>query len=341
MLRVGIMSVSPRMPQWWGASFWAFLRYFVAVDDTSTGLRLHEAVVDLDTHVKKVLSDDWGTGIAIEWLDSRFQYKQVAHGMSAMTELKALGAATFAGPKKQGPQKCPDFLCEDSAGMFHLVECKGNQKGPAASQGQFERGREQKGNVLFTNEKLVSQRLVTGLAIAMPNSNWETTLSVTDPEPKEPQFTITAVEPAVIAAAMKRVTCLQGLLLSGFFEIAAKVFPGRTKPLQEAQVRPVIEFTANGAVWRGQEYKFVFPVPLKTPQGEPIERITLRFGTSPAFAEIAERRSAELVELPALSELDLSLTREDKAEASPESGHPSDRSSIQHGDSFIADLELA
>jgi hypothetical protein len=28
MLRVGMMSVSPRMPQWWVASYWAVLRYF-------------------------------------------------------------------------------------------------------------------------------------------------------------------------------------------------------------------------------------------------------------------------------------------------------------------------
>jgi len=185
MLRVGMMSVSPRMPQWWVASYWAVLRYFATVDETVAALRLHEAVDDLDTHPKKVLSDDWGTGVAIEWLDARFQYQQVAHGMSAMRELQSLGVAKFAGKKKRGPQKCPDFLCEDSAGMLHLVECKGNQQGTNASEDQFIQGRLQKANVLFGNEQLVGQRMVTGLAIANPKSNWNTTLTLTDPPPED------------------------------------------------------------------------------------------------------------------------------------------------------------
>jgi hypothetical protein len=358
MLRVGMMSVSPRMPQWWVASYWAVLRYFAAVDETVTALRLHEAVDDLDTHPKKVLSDDWGTGVAIEWLDARFQYQQVTHGMSAMRELQSLGVATFAGKKKRGPQKCPDFLCEDSAGMLHLVECKGNQQGTNASEDQFIQGRLQKANVLFTNEQLVGQRMVTGLAIANPKSNWNTTLTLTDPPPedsrdnepvkKQPHFIVAADEPSVIVAAMKRVTCLHGLLLSGFFDVAAKVFPAASleQRIQDALVYPVTEFEANGAVWRGQVYKLIFPVPLKTPQGEPIEGITLRFGASPVFLANAVRRSTELVALPALPELDLRLVNDETTETATahadilDQPPTSRRSFIQNGDSFIADLEL-
>jgi hypothetical protein len=316
-----------------------------------TALRLHEAVDDLDTHPKKVLSDDWGTGVAMEWLDARFQYQQVVHGMSAMRELQSLGVATFAGKKKRGPQKCPDFLCEDSAGKLHLVECKGNQQGATASEDQFIQGRLQKANVLFTNEQLVGQRMVTGLAIANPKSKWNTTLNLTDPPPedsadnpgnKKPYFFITADQPDVIVAAMKRVTCLHGLLLSGFFDVAATVFPTASKEqrVQDAPAYPVTEFEANGAVWRGQVYKLVFPVPLKTPKGESIEGIALRFGTSPVFLANAVRRSAELVALPALPELDLRLVRDKTAQASPEQPPRSHRSFIQNGDSFVADLEL-
>ena len=137
MLWTGLMSVSPRMPQWWTASQWATLRYFGAVDGTVAALRLHSAVDEIDTHPKKVLSDDWGIGIGLEWLDSQFQYAYVQHGRRVIDELQALGIANFAGKKKSGPQKCPDFICTDRNGRYHIIECKGNQQGPDHTAVQF------------------------------------------------------------------------------------------------------------------------------------------------------------------------------------------------------------
>jgi hypothetical protein len=141
MLWVGMMSVSPRMPQWWAASLWAVYRYFAAVDDKVPELRLHECIEDIDTNPKKVLSDDWGTGVAVEWLDSQFQYQYVGHGRNTMLELKRQGLTAYVGKKKRGPQKCPDFFCIDPAGRYHLIECKGNQSGPVAEGRQVVRGR--------------------------------------------------------------------------------------------------------------------------------------------------------------------------------------------------------
>jgi hypothetical protein len=137
MLWIGMMSVLSRMPQWWAASLWAVCRYFAAVDETIPELRLHEFIEDIDTHPKKVLSDDWGTGVAIEWLDSQFQYQYVGHGRNAMLELQRQNLASYVGKQKRGPQKCPDFFCIDAGGGYHLVECKGNQSGPQESDSQF------------------------------------------------------------------------------------------------------------------------------------------------------------------------------------------------------------
>jgi len=60
LLWVGITSVSIRLPSWWLASQWALVRYVAAADHRTRRLRLPEAADDLDTHHKKVLSDDWG-----------------------------------------------------------------------------------------------------------------------------------------------------------------------------------------------------------------------------------------------------------------------------------------
>lgn len=179
----GITSVPTRLPRWWLASQWAVIRYVAAADHTPRRLRLHAAIDDLDTHHKNVLSDDWGVGLALQWLATRLRYKYVVHGEFAMRDLRERGAAQFVKRKKRGPFKCPDFFAVDRQDKIHLIECKGNQGGPNDINRQFIRGRQQKQNVRFTNEGLVGQRLLTGVAIAGIESPWRSTLKIADPTP--------------------------------------------------------------------------------------------------------------------------------------------------------------
>ena len=183
------MSVPLNLPQWGLASQWAKVRYWAAAD-SGAPLRLHPAIEDLDTHQKKVLSDDWGVGFALQWLASRFRYKNVEHGYAAIRDLRRKKLATFLPKKKKaGPDKCPDFLAYDQQNKIHVIECKGNQKGPDDFERQFKRGRQQKGNVEFANESLVAQRLITGFAFAGSESNWSSTLRVEDPPPDAESIT--------------------------------------------------------------------------------------------------------------------------------------------------------
>ncbi len=82
----------------------------------------------LDFHDKTVLNDDWGVGIALQWLAAPFKYKYVAHGGSAMKGLQAKQLATVVKGKKKGPIRCPDFLAAHSQNKIQLNECKGNQR---------------------------------------------------------------------------------------------------------------------------------------------------------------------------------------------------------------------
>ena len=350
MLWAGMMSVSPRMPQWWTASQWAVLRYFGAVDGSVTALRLHEAIDEIDTHPKKVLSDDWGIGVGIEWLDSQFQYGYVQHGLRAMGELQALGVASLGGKKKRGPQKCPDFICRDRNGRYHLIECKGNQQGVSTTANQFEQGRLQKATVRFSNEQLVAQRMVAGLAIAGCDSKWDTTLTLTDPPPDDPydetrpHYRIEAEHPERILDALKRAACAQGLLLSGFFDLARRVLPessdtrGLDEPLSHF---PVSEFEANGSEWIGQVFNLPFPATLKIDAKESAAGVRLRFGASRDFIETAKRPSYRLTEPANVEELDLELVPRYPSDDRPAENQTKEASvSIQYGHFFIADLEL-
>jgi hypothetical protein len=335
MLWVGMMSVSPRMPQWWAASLWAVYRYFAAVDDKVPELRLHEAIEDIDTNPKKVLSDDWGTGIAVEWLDAQFQYQYVGHGRNTMRELQRLGLTAYVGKQRRGPQKCPDFFCVDPAGRYHLIECKGNQSGPPESTNQFEQGKQQKANVFFTNEQLVSQRMVTGLAIANTESKWKTQLAVIDPPPdatdgKAPHVIVQVEEPGKVLNALKQVACLDGLLLAGYFERARNALPDteRVKRIPDAPDQPHRQFESNGTVWHGQVYSASFPVPIRTFEGDEISGISFKFGVSPAFLKVSQDGQ------PAWNELDLRIRRRDQLSGVRR------HSIIEHGDAFIAEVEM-
>ena len=73
-----------------------------------------------------------------------------------MDELQALGIANFAGKKKRGPQKCPDFICGTAMGNITLSSAKGNQQGPDHTADQFTQGCLQKANIRFSDEKLVA-----------------------------------------------------------------------------------------------------------------------------------------------------------------------------------------
>lgn len=350
MLWAGLMSVSPRMPQWWTASQWAILRYFGAVDGTAAALRLHSAVDEIDTHPKKVLSDDWGIGVGLEWLDSQFQYAYVQHGRRAMDELQALGIATFAGKKKRGPQKCPDFICRDHNGKYHIIECKGNQQGPDHTADQFTQGRLQKANVRFSDENLVSQRIVAGLAIASYDSSWQTTLLLTDPPPDgaydetRPHIQIDTAQPQLILHALKRAACMQGLLSSGLFDLARRLLPeasirrGLDEPNPEF---PVTRFEANGSEWMGQEFNLEFPTHLKVNPNESVDGIRLRFGTSTELVQTTKEVSHPLTEAGMIEGLDLDLVPRRVAHDGGTQTQRNETSvSIQQGHSFIAVLEF-
>lgn len=214
LLWAGTTAISIRMPQWWLASNWAILRYLGAADHTTSRLRLHAASDDLETHSKKVLSDDWGVGISLQWLTARLRYREVAHGRFAMDDLKSKGLADFSAHRKRGPAKCPDFLAVDRQNKIHVIECKGNQDGLAQTKRQLADGLAQKNSLQFSHEALVGQRLLTGVAIAAPKSKWHTTLRVADPPPSRSQggddaratytFLINAASSSTLAEIGKR-----------------------------------------------------------------------------------------------------------------------------------------
>lgn len=183
LLLVGRSAIVKTVPQWRTAITWAQLKYSVAIG-SGAQLCLHRYMKDLDKHHKSVLSEDFGVGVALEWLTSVFDYEALAHGAVTVGELGRLGLLKNPPAwKKVGDNKCPDFIAVDSSGRLQIIECKGSVKS-GRSAIPFERAREQKRAIKFPlgrDKQLVSQRLVTGLTLALEGSNSATTLYVVDP----------------------------------------------------------------------------------------------------------------------------------------------------------------
>lgn len=341
LLWVGVLSIPVRIPRWWLAIRWAQVRYLGIVDDSSARLRLHPAADDLDAHQKMVLSDDWGMGVALEWLSRTFSYSLLDHGASYLKRLEQQGLAIFQGPaRRRGPRKCPDFVGVDASGRLHLIECKGNQQGRRALLAQLADGRGQKQNVSFPDEGVfVGQRLVVGLAIAPAWARWKTLLRVEDPPPEREQehYTVTAANVEVLSREVEIGALSRMLVLSGEAGLLARILPDELEDFSRedvADANPTREhFTASDQEWVGRIDRMELPAPIRI--GERVVRsFEIRHGVSPVLLESLSRprRREDLPGLLRGASLVPSETRQD--------ARGNGYAAIRWGNSFIADLSL-
>jgi hypothetical protein len=360
---MGKMSVPLGLPRWWHASQWARIRYIAAATQ-SLPLRLHPAIQDLDTHQRKVLSDDWGVGFALQWLSSRLSFGNVVDGYAAMRDLESKKIAKFLPKKKKsGPDKCPDFIAYDLQGNIHILECKGNQSSPQYSARQIIRGRQQKRNVQFTKPSIVSQRLVTAFSFAGAKANWKSTLLVVDPPPDEKSiyYRVETESANPIIATVRRLSVLRGLLLAGANDVASHAFPIETAAERTEAAQPIHEpFAAGDKQWVGQTYVLQFPVPIRLTDNRLVRGCRARYGVAPKLRDLwmkcPPQREPQEQLLPEFNlELAIEADGDDgAAEAfkvpvadSGSTGAPSVETgdgrlyaSVRNGDAFIADWEL-
>jgi hypothetical protein len=273
-----------------------------------------------------------------------------------MDFLRARKIAHFVRRKKRGPFKCPDFFAVDLQNRIHLIECKGNQTGPAEIEKQFQRGRQQKRNVRFEDESLVGQRLLTGIAIAGPNKKWLSMLRIADPVPNDEvsHYVITGDSTVPMIEAFKSVIIAQGLIAGGALKIANSLFPAETEPGRAHRINePLIApFTVHNKIWLGQTYEMAFPIPIELEDRSFITGCRMRVGVEEGFldeykAQLSPKRQEDFVRQTALdlkirSESD-SVKREDvstQTQIQSRNERIGRYAAIQHGDALITDLEL-
>lgn len=215
------------------SEFWAWVRYLAAIAN-DTDLRLTRSFSDLDAHQKTILSDDLGMGVPILWLQSKLSLGPVIDGRYFMQRVAASVSATQRRTAKRGPNKTPDFIARDLAGIWHVVECKGTQSGIGYSKKQLGKpgttptgGIAQKRSIIFP-ANYTGQRLVTGLSIGVEQGE-RSRLTIVDPEPENP-FEIGEDQLYLANDAASRGVVAKALRMSGF-EVTAEATAAPLGPL--------------------------------------------------------------------------------------------------------------
>ena len=285
---VGMMAVPPNITGWFLAIRWAELRYLGAADHRFTALRLDPAVADLETHYLASLSDDWGVGIALEWITSNFDIASVGHGRFWCDYLvKKEKTATYRRPPgKRGPAKCPDIVAHDSAGLMYLIECKGTTTNSDYTTDQFKKAAfDQKISVEFDDESKVAQRLASGVFVARHDSSEGSRLRIADPPPEgRERKTACFVEatPLQMARALKADTISRGLLAAGFIPEALSLMPEASDRSWNPQVERYATFRLHDIEWQGRVERFDLPIPIRIEDRE-YRAATVRDGISTRF----------------------------------------------------------
>ena len=84
------------------SDFWAWVRYLRTFSDDAD-LQLNHAFFDLDMHQKTILSDDFGLGVPIYWLNHHLDLGPIADGRYFIDRVAASVSANVAWSAKRGP----------------------------------------------------------------------------------------------------------------------------------------------------------------------------------------------------------------------------------------------
>lgn len=206
------------------SEFWAWVRYLAAISNDAN-LSLTRSFAELDAHQKTILSDDFGMGVPVLWLCDKLSLAQIVDGRYFMQKIAVSVGATQRRTAKRGPNKTPDFVARDTAGRWHVIECKGTQSGSEFSEKQLGTkgppptgGIAQKCSIKFPPGH-TGQRLVCGLSIDVEGGTGSV-LKIIDPELEDP-FEIGSDELMFADDAVNRGVMSRALRMAGF-EVTAE-----------------------------------------------------------------------------------------------------------------------
>jgi hypothetical protein len=297
------------------AEYWAFVRYFSAVT-ADNELRLTEDFSKLDAHQKTILSDDFGMGIPMYWLEQQLGPLLKCDGRYFIESVASAVGASPTNISKRGPNKSPDFVALDGQGVWHVIECKGTQSGTNYRDRQLFGSNtvagavQQKVSITFPTGH-TGQRLACGLVIGIEGKSGTTNLKIVDPPVSERAFEVREEYLEAAADTVLRSTLAVSLRLAGFqtasYAVASPIGPspasrkstgsneddrksfvesrreGAATEIRERQDRSI--FYSKARRYYGRQLILDLPRPLATEKGF-VRTIRVRQGVSAEFLNL-------------------------------------------------------
>lgn len=208
------------------SEFWAWVRYYFALSD-SPDMRITEEFAELDAHQKTILSDDFGVGLSMWCLAKKLSLIWFCDGRDFVERFSAHLLQPNQPLNRRGPSKCPDFVCLDSSGKLHVIECKGTQTSRKARERQFlsrtsagglTGGMVQKA-VVKVAQPLAGQSLACGALIARESASFVSDLKIVDPE-GDPDVTVGEGDFEEALDPILRSTIARNMRAAGFRQVA-------------------------------------------------------------------------------------------------------------------------
>jgi hypothetical protein len=263
LLMIGYLTTPPAVVGVSLSEYWAWVRYLHAISQNGK-LELSKEFASLDAHQKTILSDDFGMGFSMQWLQTKLDLHPACDGRYFIDFVAAAVGASSKRVSKRGPSKSPDFVALDTAGRWHIIECKGTQSGEGYRKTQFGHpglGRgvaatgaiAQKHTISFP-PNVAGQRLACGLSIALEDSGEASSLLIVDPDGDE-EFAVGEQSLIYAKDAVLRSSTARALRLSGFIASSSIIAAPRgltvgsrpTTGIAEERRREAIDQKLNSA----------------------------------------------------------------------------------------------
>lgn len=219
--------------------FFALFRYATKISTSHRNMKLTSEVSDMDTHKKKVLSDEFGCGFA--FLVARRLLN--THIFLDTTTALRRGLVSTASPKSQQP----DYIGWDFTGNTVVVlEAKGTQSRGYCRK-QIAKGCDQIRSVSF-RKGLSVIRVAVGVELKRENQRAKTTIFVGDPEEAEGLEYIFKVSPD---EAIRRIHYARVAALIGDAEMLHEL--GKFLPKDEGHLQ---ELDFDQRTYVGSSFRF-------------------------------------------------------------------------------------
>jgi len=257
--------------------FWAWLRYFPAIDD-GPPLRLRPEWSELDPHQKTILSDELGVGVTTCMLA---QHLQLAEFVDTLYFLRVLlpGQFRLGRTARRGPEKAPDYISRSPAGGVVVLECKGTQSSRTALEKSIRAGIPQKNNLQRTARGMtpIEHSLVGGFFIPQASSSEGPLVLFADPEGEELPRLLADQDPRRVHRAILQVFLAKVMALVGQPALAEELVNIPLEALEAQEIMPEWQVRFADAPYQVMD-----------------QSVTLQPGQNPRRARLSLRLTPEL-----------------------------------------------